>query len=324
MKLVNQSAPRQSGVPPAGGRREADSVGYLVIEAGGVAAKGDLHFAKRCDDFPLQSPVVRIHVDTDLSETSRADKSVFIGMRSEQMNELCANAARFGPEIVAAVRHLGQLSSSDMVRGSKTTPAFTQLAMAFHSKELLDATRWGINTLREQGATRFQPIVTGSNGGGVGSAVTRLYPLRLADPVFRRRAMIGLPESQLLTPIVMTAFPIGYARNASIQRQETKILANQYGWFRETDWLLAKGVVDRVLAIGYSNSAGAALDTPQQMGCVLGRSLFHLIHNYGYLRSRGADTDPAVSESYLGDDLPERRFASVQQLVDKHYYKENK
>ena len=305
--------------PSAPADARGHRTGFALISGGGIGAKADNRYGELSAALPFDAPVVRMHMDTDLNQASSAERRVSVSMDAENVSELFANARRFGRPAAIAVEHLKRINATELLDGSRTTPAFTQLALAYHTRLVLMSLRWCLRRLRDQGATRYVPIVVGSNGGGFGSAMTRVLPMLLATRKFRNRLMVGVPESRLLAPVVMTAYPIGYARNASVDRQETKILANIYAWLREVDWLLGKGAIGRVMAIGYSNPAGVAIDTPTQMASVLGRSLYQFVRNYGYLMSRAVDTDPALTESYLGVDLPERVFPSVQNLVDRYY-----
>lgn len=305
---------------------DAQSTGIALIECGGSGSKAGNKNQEMTGRAPMPMPVARLQIDMDKNEPTTADERVCIALSPENAEELVSNASRFGPHVQTAVNNLApMLDPGELSAGARTTPGLTQLAFWFHLEAVLQALIRQIAQLKKDKRVKtIRPVIVTSNGGGSGSALSRLVPGFLGEPMFRNRLLCGLDPFLLEAPIVLTAYPFTYARHAATTRQEIKILANQYAWLREMDPLLYHSFVSYVLAVGYSNNSGTVLDSSELMVDVLATSLHHFIRNYAYFMSRWTDPVPNPQmDHYLGVDLPERMFPSVRDLRIKYYGKED-
>ncbi len=305
---------------------DEQNVGFLIIEVGGSGSQAGNKNQLMLDRQPLPAAIARLQIDMDKNEPTTAEDRLNIALTPENAEELVSNAARFGPEVVAAVKHLApMLDPGELSAGARTTPGLTQLGFIFHLQMVLRTLIRVIAKLKQdKRVKRIRPIIIGSNGGGSGSALSRLIPLYLGKQSFRTRLLAGLDPFLLEQPIVLTAFPWTYARHAATNRQGLKIMANQYAWIREMDPLLYHHLVSHVLAIGYSNNSGTVLNTSERLVDVLATSLHHFLRNYSFFISRWTDSIPnPQTDHYQGIDLPERMYPTVRELRIKFYGKED-
>ena len=306
------------------GASDDGKVGAIICELGGNGSKAGNKNQLMMDREALPMPVVRLQIDMDQNEPSTADVKCCIALSAENGQELVSNAARFGLE--NAVKHLApMLDPEELEAGARTTPGLTQLGFIYHLARIIRAFITAIALLKQdRRVERIRLILVSSNGGGAGSALTRLIPWCLGQRKFRERILAGLDPFTLQAPIILTSSPFTYSRHSATERQAVKIMANQYAWFREVDELLFRNLVSHVLTVGYSNSSGTVLHSPERMVDVLATSLHHFLRNYRYFRSRWTDTIPnPQTDWYLGIDLPENLYESVRQLRIKYYGEED-
>jgi hypothetical protein len=198
------------------------------------------------------------------------------------------------------------LAAGDIMNGSRTTRALTQLALIFHREPLCRGLRRALTDLREQyKVSAVMPVLISSSGGGTGSAAQILLMDLLRQGEFRHRLLSGIPSDLLLPPMAFVAEPFAFANEASYL-QARKIMANALAFRLESEQMLTQRAVSYVAHVGYANDGGTVLADPELMAKVLGHAVYEIERGWGQLKSRWVDgpDDVASMTNYGGQDSP--------------------
>lgn len=279
--------------------------GFLIILFGGTGlAAGRYINPFPCEPRPF--PMTVIQLDTDPISAPWVDQFIDIHMTADKINALVANPTLFGREASLIVQHHQQLlDPEDIGNGSRTIRLLSQLAFIYHEPKILANLRQAILKLQKQQVTSITPVFLSSTGGGAGSALQVLLAHALWHARFRNRLLEGLQVS-LKTPYSFVVEPFAYALRLR-ESQANMVLANAFAFRLESAALLVVNALKYVYHIGFSNSAGVVLDTPDEIAKVLGTSVYEFLRNWESIKSftvNNADTNRMVCR-YAGLDVPE-------------------
>lgn len=284
-------------------------VGFLTVACGGVGLDAAEQYLQRyrCDLRPF--PNVTIHIDTDPQTSPMVDEFIHIGFKDDQINALRADPAKFGRGVQKILENLPQfLSHEDGTHGSRTIRCLTQLQLAINEPFLDAGFRRAIHRLvNDHGVSTIIPMLVSSSGGGTGSALQILLPLRFREPSFRARALQGLPGQLFHTPITFISDPYALAQVHEASHA-AKILANSYAYRIESVALEQVRAVKYVIHVGFANRHGVILSEQKMIGRVLGTSLYEWQRSWLEIKSRLVDTVDSQALStcgYTGHDRPE-------------------
>jgi hypothetical protein len=281
-------------------------VAFWVICVGGVGTKAGSYLLARfrSDDEPFSLGM--LHVDTDPATTLDTEDRILLQLTASDVRAMRANPDRFGPAVTSIVQQLGRLlSAGDILNGSRTTRALTQLAFHYLTDRLCRAMRRSLARLRQRyKISLVMPVVLSSSGGGTGSASQILLMHLLHQADFRHRLLGGIASDLLLPPTSFVVEPYAYANETSTL-QRAKILSNAYAFRLESEWMLQQGAASYVGHIGYANSGGTVLADPDTMAKVLGLGVYELLRGWPALKARWVDgpDDVASVANYGGEDI---------------------
>jgi hypothetical protein len=297
--LKNTASPhRTAGLPP---------LAFFNIPVGGIGTAAGQHILQRYHGDGSAFPMGMLHIDTDPATYLDADDHVLVQLTAADVRAMRANPSRFGEVAAAIIRELGRLlRDGDILNGSRTTRALTQLALIRHIDRLCSALRRAFHRLRERFKVSYvMPVIISSSGGGTGSAFQVLLMQKLQDPGFRHRLLGGIPSDLLLAPLSVVVEPHAYA-NATSLLQSRKIMANGLAFRLESEVMLQRGAASYVCHLGYANAGGTVLADPELMAKVLGYGVYEIERNWAVLKGRWVDgpDDVAFLSKYAGEDSP--------------------
>ena len=275
---------------------------------GGVGTKAGTFVLNRyaMDDEPFA--MTAFHLDTDPATQMDIEDRLLIQLTAADVRAMRANPGSFGPVATAIIHRLGRLlEAGDILNGSRTTRALTQLAILFHEDRLCRALGRSLIRLRDRHKTRLvTPVIISSSGGGTGSAAQILLMRLFRNPTFRHRLLAGIPSDLLLPPMSFVVEPFAFAGAASLM-QGRKIIANAYAFRLESEHMLRQQSVSYVTHIGYANNAGTVLADPDLMAKVLGNAVYEIERCWPEIKARWVDgpDDVASITQYGGQDSPE-------------------
>jgi hypothetical protein len=281
---------------------------FWNIYGGGVGKQAGDHVWSRylADGRPY--PMIQFHVDTDPGTAVDDEDRALIQLRRSDVLAMEANPSCFGQNATNIIRDLQRmLDGSDILNGSRTTRALTQLAVTFHAEKLCRTMRRSLTHLREQFKVSFiMPVIISSSGGGTGSALQILLMDLLRQPAFRHRLLGGIPSDLLLPPMSFVCEPFAYVNETS-QLQSRKIMANAMAFRLESEHLLQQRATSYVTHIGYANEGGTVLADPDLMARVLGNAVYEIERCWPALKARWVDgpDDVASMAQYGGTDSPQ-------------------
>ncbi len=284
-------------------------VGFLTIGGGGVGLDAIEQHQKRYQVDQRPFPNITMHIDTDPQTSHLVDEHIHIGFKDHQIDALQADPQKFGRGITKILEHMPQfLSHEDGTNGSRTVRSLTQLQLAINEAALFAGFRRAIHRLvNEHGVSCVIPILVSSSGGGTGSALQILLPLKFRDPTFQARALQGLPSQLFRTPITFVSDPYALAQIHEAPHA-AKILANSFAYRIESVALERARAVKYVIHVGFANSQGVILSDKNMIGRVLGTSLYEWQRSWIEIKGRLVDTvdNKAFStHGYTGHDRPE-------------------
>jgi hypothetical protein len=278
----------------------------IVIGGVGTQAGQRILSRYRTDSEPF--PMTLFHWDTDPSTSLDTEDHALIQLTGTDVHAMEANPGRFGPEANDIIRELKRmLGAGDIMNGSRTTRALTQLAVIFHVNQLCRAMRKSLTRLRERFKVSIvQPVLISSSGGGTGSAGQILLMDLMRQAAFRHRLLKGIPTDLLLPPMAFVAEPFAFANETS-HLQSRKITANCLAYRLESEYLLQQRAASYVGHIGYANDGGTILADPDLMAKVLGNSVYELERCWPVIKARWVDSadEMASMAHYAGVDSPE-------------------
>lgn len=301
--------PLTLGQSSRGGRHSGspNETAFWNIFIGGVGTNAGRYFLDRYQSDNATFGMIAFHLDTDPATTLSTDDHALIQLTSTDIRAIRANPDRFGETATAIVRKLDRmLSAGDILNGSRTTRALTQLAFIYHAERLCRALRKSHTRLRERHKTRrVTPVLISSSGGGTGSPAQILLMELLRDPAFRHRLLGAIPSDLLLPPMAFVVEPFAFASDTS-QMQARKIIANSFAFRLESEYMLQRKAVSYVTHIGHANDAGTVLADPDLMAKVLGFAVYEIERCWPALKARWVDgpDDVASITNYGGQDSP--------------------
>lgn len=299
--------------------------GFITLFLGGVGYAAASVYNQRYEADGRPFPSVKVLIDTDTLASSFFDEVIHIGLDAGKLNAIQSDPDRFGPAARTICDNLGQyLSTEDAMNGSRTIRALTQLAFAIAEVEIVLGLRRAIHQLVENHRIKsIIVILVGSSGGGTGSALQILLPLKLRQPEFRSRILQGFSTDLLSTPISFVSDPYALA-HLHAPPQAARILANSYAFRIESAELERIKAVKYVIHLGFANSKGTILSQPDLISRVLGTSVYEWQRSWPVIKNRHVDTVDinALSKvGYLGGDLPEthiNRSIDSEQATSSH------
>jgi len=288
---------------------EESQTAFLVVPLGGTGLAAarpfrDLHTMDGC---PF--PVTIVAMDTDPSSAPWADQQIHLGLDGQKARAVVANAGVFGPTAKTIVRDFfALLDPENIVKGSRTTRALTQLSFVYFEQTILKQLRDAVLHLYHQGGfTHIVPVFLSSTGGGTGSALSILLPQKMKQARFASRLTEGMPSGVVQTPILFMVEPFAFAmRNQSLHAD--KILANAFAFRIESAMLELSGAIRYCFHLGLASRGGTVLDTPEEIARVLGTAAYQFLYHWPQIKGRLVDTvdTHALTAHYAGQDLWER------------------
>jgi len=266
-------------------------------------------------------PMTIVAMDTDPSPAPWADHQIQIGLDGQKARAVVANAAVFGPVAATIVKDfLPLLDPENIIKGSRTTRALTQLAFQYFEQVILQQLREAVLDLYHQGGfTHIVPVLLSSTGGGTGSALSILLPRKLQEPRFAARLTEGLPSGVVQTPILFVVEPFAYAmRNKSLHAD--KILGNAFAYRLESAMLELTGAIRYCFHLGLASRGGTVLDTPDEIARVLGTAAYQFLFHWPEIKGRLVDTvdTHALTAHYAGQDLWEQVRKLFATSINRH------
>ena len=301
---------------------QSPRVGFLTIACGGVGLDAAEHHQQRYQVDQCPFPNITVHIDTDPQTSELVDEHIHIGFKDDQIGALRADPQKFGRGVSKILEHLPQfLSHEDGTNGSRTIRCLTQLQLAINEPALNTGFRRAIHRLvNDHGVSSIIPMLVSSSGGGTGSALQILLPLRFREPCFRARALQGLPSQLFQTPITFISDPYALAQMHEAPHA-AKILANSYAYRIESVCIEKIRAVKYVIHVGFANRHGVILSDQRMIGRVLGTSLYEWQRSWFEIKGRLVDTVDSQALStrgYAGHDRPEDVFAEFFPKTSAH------
>jgi hypothetical protein len=287
-------------------RNQTRQAAFLLLALGGTGKAAVRPVRRLYDADGRPFPLVVVSVDTDPDPAPGADHEVALALDGQKARAVVANAEVFGPTAAAIVRAFRpMLDPENVLKGSRTTRALTQLAVLFYREALLERLRRAVLDLYHQGGfDHVIPVLMSSGGGGAGSALQVLLPQALCDPWFSARLTEGLPAGVVQTPVQFVVEPFALAlRNQAAHAN--KILANAFAFRLESAVLELQGAVKYCFHLGLASDGGAVLDTPEEIARVLGTSVYQFLYHWPQVKARLVDTvdTHALTARYGGQDV---------------------
>lgn len=293
-------------IPSGHGPRAVANVAFWNMHIGGVGTTAGTYLLDRYHGDGQPFAMSMFHLDTDPSTSLATDDQVLVQLAAGDVRAMRANPRAFGPIATAIIHNLERLlAAGDILNGSRTTRALTQLAFIFHRERICRALHKSLNHLRERfKVSMVMPVFISSSGGGTGSAAQILLMDLFRQPDFRLRVLGGSPSDLLLPPMSFVVEPHAYANAASLM-QGRKIMANGLAFRLESEAMLQQHAASYVCHIGYANSGGTVLNQPALMARVLGNGVYEIERSWPTLKGRWVDgpDDIASITSYGGQDV---------------------
>ena len=289
---------------------------FWNIPVGGVGIQASRCIEKRYRNDREPFAMAALHIDTDPATRIDGQDRVLIQLTGSDVRAMRANPATFGETTAAIIRDLARmLDASDILNGSRTTRALTQLAFNFHLEYLCRAMRNSLIRLLQRFKVKMvTPVILSSSAGGTGSAAQILLMDLFRQQAFRHRLLSGLSSDHLGPPMSFVCEPFAYVNETS-QMQARKIMANALAFRVESEFMLQQRAASYVTHIGYANAGGTVLADPDLMAKVLGNAVYEIERCWPELKARWVDgpDDVASMAIYPGQDSP------LFDLVDDHW-----
>ncbi len=252
----------------------------LILGGSPMLALPTFHRLRRSDSTPV--PAYTVGLDTEAAKPDSVksgllDNSLSIRLPEDLARTLLATPTNFGKMAATLVARLGHLVSPIAIQhGARTIRPICQLLFEVAKGTLAADLNGCIDAImRRYGCTKIVPVFETSFGGGTGSALTSLLAWNFMPGSFRRRMLQGYPDSLLAKPFVFGVEPFFRAdANRGDPNHESKILANAMATRIELTHLLHLDAIDYVYTASKSNSGGVSLSTNDEVGAMLGASVY--------------------------------------------------
>lgn len=304
-------------------KAQSKTIGFLNLHCGGTGALAVRPYFELRKADGCQVPAFSALIDTDppdpaLLAAGVVDACLPLGLEPDQLSVLKDTPQSFGPtveRIVAKVAPL--LNEEDCRNGARTTRCLAELNFLYHRYSIASRLNEWMRALKHRwGCDGIMPILTGSSGGGTGSALIILLAAALQEPRFRGQVLQGFHPGLLLSPFAFVCEPFyrSYA-HAHDPIHTAKILGNSFAVRVESAYLERLGAFKTIFHLGLANAGGAVLDSEADVARTLGSTLFWFQKLWEtFIKPRTVDTSDshALFGHYLGEDLPERAIRDPQ------------
>lgn len=283
-------------------------VAFLLLPLGGTGRGALKHFQSLYSLEKARFPKFACHVDTEPGPAEGADSRLRIGLNAAKVDDVLADPELHGPVAqILSERYPQFLDPNSIQDGSRTFRALTQLAVEFHLDQIVvQFNRCIRHLMRTSNAKLILPVFASSTGGGAGSALAVVLSLLFADQRFRSKVTEGLDPYLLAPPVLLVTEPFAYSVDANLP-QANRILSNAYAFRLEVAELQRRRAIQYAFFSSLSNSAGAMLDTEQEITRNLGSNMFAFCKAWSFLKARFVDSvdTEKYTARYAARDLPE-------------------
>jgi len=296
--------------------------GHLIVLAGGTGAEASKGLSEGLRMRGFEGEVVICHIDADEGEKTPVERAFSVALDATKAAELIENAAQYGawmPDLVEKIKPL--LSAADVESGAATCRGFTTAAVEYHKAPFVKFLGRAVDALLNRpGISKVQPILVGSAGGGTGSALLAIIPWLLSQDSVMGRIAMGSSKTAIQSPLIVTGYPVLFAKDTEVPTKATNILANCLGFSRDMAELRRHGHIQSVMMCNSTNGAGVVLKTKGELGAAVRRMTIEAVLNYDLFRQQTRDVRTARHRcGYAGLDTPENRYESVRQAMANFY-----